>query len=80
MRAHRHARADFAGPFGDTHQHDVHDADAADHQRDARDRAEQSGHDVGRRRRRLRDFLLIAHGEIVVATRRECCAAGAARK
>ena len=68
VRAHRHARPDFAGPFRDTHEHDVHDADAADHERHAGNRAQQSRHDVGRRGGRLRDFLLIAHGEIVVAT------------
>ena len=33
-RADRHADADLAGPLGHRHQHDVHDADAADDQRD----------------------------------------------
>ena len=32
------ADADLAGPLGDGRQHDVHDADAADQQRDRRDR------------------------------------------
>ena len=76
VRADGHARADFARPFGYAHEHDVHDADAANDQRNARNRAEQSSHDVGRRRCRLRDFLLIAHGKIVVATRPGCCVAG----
>ena len=76
MRAHRHARADFTGPFGYTHQHDVHDSNAADNQRDTRNRAEQSGHDVGRGRGSIGDFLLIPDGEIIVATRRECYAVG----
>src|SRR5690349_15102126 len=32
LRADRHADADLACSFGDGHQHDVHDADAADHE------------------------------------------------
>ena len=34
------ADADLAGPLGDRGQHDVHDADAADEQADARDGAQ----------------------------------------
>ena len=45
MRADGHADADFARPLGHAHEHDVHDADAADDERNARDRAEQRGHD-----------------------------------
>ena len=37
-RADGHADADLAGAFGDRHEHDVHDADAADEQRDRRRR------------------------------------------
>jgi hypothetical protein len=40
-RADRHAQADFARALGDRHQHDVHDADAADHERHGSDRGEQ---------------------------------------
>ena len=36
-RAERLAHADFAGAFGDRDQHDVHDDDAADDQRNAGD-------------------------------------------
>jgi hypothetical protein len=36
-RAERLAQADFPRPFGHRHQHDVHDDDAADHQREADD-------------------------------------------
>src|SRR3546814_8707175 len=39
--AHRHAQADFADALGHRHQHDVHDADAADQQRNAGHGAEQ---------------------------------------
>ena len=39
--ADRLADADLPGPLGDGHQHDVHDPDAADEQRDGGDRAEQ---------------------------------------
>ena len=35
--ADRHADADLARPLGDADEHDVHDADAADEQRDAGD-------------------------------------------
>src|SRR3546814_5182590 len=42
-RTGRHAHADLAGAFGDADQHDVHHADAADQQRDGRERAEQDG-------------------------------------
>ena len=59
MRADGHARADLARSLGYADEHDVHDSDAADDQRNAGDRAEQSGHDVGRRRGRIGDFLLI---------------------
>src|SRR2546430_1389960 len=61
-------RPDLTGSFGYAHQHDVHNTDASNHQRYARNCTEQSSHDVGRRRCRLRDFLLIAHGKVVIAT------------
>ena len=60
------ADADLTGALGDAHQHDVHDADAADHQRDARDRAKQDGHHIRAGRGHLGDFLLVAHGEVVL--------------
>ena len=37
-------QADFARPLGHRHQHDVHDPDAADDERDAGDTGEQAGH------------------------------------
>ena len=42
-RAERFANADFAGALGDADQHDVHDHDAADHQRNAGDRHDDGG-------------------------------------
>ena len=42
------ADADLAGPLGDGRQHDVHDADAADQQRDRGDRAEDDAELPGR--------------------------------
>ena len=65
-RADRHAQADFADALGHRHQHDVHDADAADDQRDAGDRAEQQRHQPRRLRARGDHFGDVAHGEIVV--------------
>ena len=40
-RAERLANADLARPLGDRHEHDVHDADAADEQRHGGDAGEQ---------------------------------------
>src|SRR5688500_599181 len=48
-RTHRHAQADLADTLGHRHQHDVHDADAADDQADRRHRAQQFRHQVGGR-------------------------------
>ena len=59
--------ADLARPLGHTHEHDVHDSDSADHERDAGDCTEQQRHHRGGGGGCLRDFLLIAHGEIVIA-------------
>ena len=68
MRADGHAHADLARAFGHAHEHDVHDADAPDDERNAGDRAEQAGHDFGCGGRGFGDFLLVADGEVVVAT------------
>jgi hypothetical protein len=40
-RAERHAQADLTGALGDANQHDVHDADAADDERNARHPCQQ---------------------------------------
>ena len=42
VRADGHADADLARALGHAHEHDVHDPDAADEERDAGDRAEQA--------------------------------------
>ena len=42
--ADRHPQADLACPLGDRDEHDVHDADAADEQRNAGNRRQQRGH------------------------------------
>lgn len=44
-RADGFANADFAGAFGDGHEHNVHDADAAYDERDASDESEHIGND-----------------------------------
>src|SRR6266545_6809871 len=67
VRTDGHAHTDFARPFGDAHEHDIHDTDPADDERDARDCAQQDGHHARSFRGSLRDFLLIAYGKIVVA-------------
>ena len=45
------AEADLSDSFGDRDQHDVHDPDAADQQRDGGDAAEQDGEGAVDRRR-----------------------------
>src|SRR6186713_232859 len=45
-RAQRLAQPDFAGPLADHHQHDVHDDDAADHEREADD-TDENGENSG---------------------------------
>src|SRR5205807_2150992 len=67
MRAHGHARADFARPLRHAYEHDVHDADATDYKRHASNRTKQSGHYIRGGRGRRGDFFLGADGEIVVA-------------
>ena len=57
---------DFTGAFGDAHEHDVHDPDAADHQRDAGHRAKKDRHDAGSGGETIRDLLLGLNHEIIV--------------
>ena len=47
-RADRHADADFSCALGNGHEHDIHDADAADQKRDACDAAAEQRHQVAR--------------------------------
>ena len=56
-RAERHADADLPRPLGDRQQHHVHDADAADEQRHARDAGEQRRHRPARAFHRARQLL-----------------------
>ena len=41
------AQPDLAGPFGDGHEHYVHDADSADEQRDGGDSSQKHAHCLG---------------------------------
>ena len=66
LRADGDADADLAGAFGHAHQHDVHDADAADKKRNAGHRPQQQGDDLGNGIHRVGDFLLVENVEIVV--------------
>ncbi len=74
-RADRHAQADFARALGHRHQQNVHDADAADHQRDRGDGGEQQRHDAARALGGLGDLTEIAHGEIGFVARADAVAA-----
>src|SRR6266404_7991560 len=69
VRADRHAGSDLSRPLGHAHEHDVHDANPADNQRDASDGKQQSRHHIRRRGSGFRDLLLIAHRKIVIASR-----------
>jgi hypothetical protein len=64
VRADGEADADLAGALGDGDEHDVHDADAADDERNASDGAEQDGHGLGGGGGGLGEFLLVADGEV----------------
>ena len=61
-----HAHADLARPLGDAHQHDVHDPDAADDERDDRDRGEERRERLGALLLRVRDLGQVADVEVVV--------------
>ncbi len=63
--ADRHAQADLAGALRHRYQQDVHDADAADHQRYRSDRGEQQRHDAAAAFGRLRDLTEVSNGEII---------------
>ena len=66
--AERFANADLARPLGDRHEHDVHDADAADEQRHRRDAGEQVGDDL----RRLADVVSGSPPDCESGNRPEC--------
>ena len=68
VRADGQANPDLAGAFRNANEHDVHDANATDDEGDASDGKEETGHDVGGGVGSVSDFLLVAHGEIVIAT------------
>ena len=60
------AQPDLARPLGHRHEHDVHDADAADDERDRRDAGQQVRHRVRRRGQHARHLLERPHQEVVV--------------
>ena len=78
LGADRHADADLARPLGHRHQQDVHDPDAADQQRDRRDREQQVDITWLALSRGARHVVEGAHREVVVLGRARCGGAGAA--
>jgi hypothetical protein len=66
-RAERDQQADFAGAFGDGDGHDGDDADAADQQRDAAQRADGHGQHVEDVGQRAQHLFLGDDGEILAA-------------
>ena len=73
-RADSHADADFARALGDADQHDIHNPNAADDQRNKSDGRQQISHRFGLLGRHISNLLLIAHGEIVLLARRDAVA------
>ena len=69
-----HAQADLAHAFGDRHQQNVHDSDAAHEQRDRRHRGEQQRHDLAAALGGCGNLAQIAHREIGVGTRPDAMA------
>ena len=74
LGAHGHPDADLAGALGHAHEHDVHDANAANQERDARDRPQQHRHDPRGRGREFRDLRLGPNREIFLDTFRDAMA------
>ena len=66
----RHAHADLARALGDRHQHDVHHADAADHQRDHGDGGDQQRQRCGGALDGLADLVGVVEVEILAAVAR----------
>ena len=62
------ADADLARPLGHGDDHDVHDADAADHQRDAGDRAQEDRQHTGDLLSCLQLILLAGDAEVGLAS------------
>ena len=75
-RADRHAQPDLAGPLGDRHEQDVHDPDAADHQRDRRHGGQQQRHDLAAALGGRGDLTEIAHREILNGARLDAMTGG----
>ena len=63
------AQADLADAFGDGHQHDVHDPDAADQQRDAGHPTQQDGQRLVDRGGGREQRLLRGDGEVGIGGR-----------
>ncbi len=70
-RAERLAQADLARPLGHDHQHDVHDDDAADDERQPDDADEHREDAVGRRLVDAEDRVGREHAEVVGLLRLE---------
>ncbi|MPL92315.1 hypothetical protein SDC9_38413 [bioreactor metagenome] len=66
-RADRHAHADLAGALGHRDQHDVHHPDAADDERDHRDRGDEPGHRLGGGGDRCADGVAVRQEEVLRA-------------
>src|SRR5215813_12862980 len=62
---HSHSDADFARPFRDRHQHDIHDSNAAHHQGNGGDASEQQRHDCSQLCERLRCIGHVTDHEVV---------------
>lgn len=61
----RHAQTDLLGALGDGDEHDVHDADTGDEQREGGSDNEDDGHGVHRGRHGLHHLCLRTDGEVI---------------
>ena len=66
-RAEREAHSDLARPLGDRDEHDVHDADPSDHQRDGGDASEERREEPRHALKQRLDLARIADGKVVVS-------------
>ena len=71
LRSHGDSNTYLPRAFGNADEHDVHDADATNQERDAGDGSEEQRDDPGDLAHGIGNFLLIENVEIVLAIRRQ---------
>ena len=59
--------ADFVGAFGNGNKHDIHHADAADHEGNRSDNSKHARNNCEKGASWVSDFVAVSHGKIFVA-------------